>query len=623
MLALEVALLARDFFSLCLKFLFLSSSLSSLFPLPSPIFPLPSPLFLPTDSLRSRKLPPMALVKMHYQNDLRAMREALDVLGDARRAPKKAASPSPPAVGRAVLGAITACSQTSFGVHLASAALERGLAETEQRHAQGSQFLHANLVDPILARVGGAVAAAVVKCCLPGVGPQPLDEQGSGGGGGGGCADVDPSSAAAAVAAAAAQNKFLAAMMKLDESDLAKAPELVPGAVLGRLAKLVQSMNADLAALPLLEQKYNKACKAAKDASSEVIDAAEALCKRAAAAAAVRVHAAATAAVRVPAAAAAAAVRVPAAAAAAAGAGARKPKADFLPDLVDEAKDDFDRFFEKVHDDLLGNTSGSFEAEADALTARVPAAAAPAAAAAGARNPKADFLPDLLDDSNDEFNHVFAEVDAKLLRNLAESFEGVADASAVRVERAYSALQASMDRHQAKEVRDAMMLRSLRRIAEGGGKRGAPVPVLAAILDAYEAAVEAKRLNSAADLAAAEVSAAAADAAASSAAASVAALARPAAAPACTAAACNKNKNNGNAKSTNKKKNKNKKPNCSGCGCCCGSGGACAAAAPAPTASTAPARAFIEPAAYAPLYRLFFAHWVSSFFGSFSVFFER
>ena len=409
----------------------------------------------------------MAFVQIHHQNGLRAMREALNVLGDARRALKRAPSSSspsplppsssllpslspppsslsPPAVGRAVIGAIKACSQTSSCAHLASAALERGLAETEQRHAQGSQFLYANLVDPILARVGGPVAAAVVKCYLPG-------------GGGGGCADVDDSSAAAAAAAAAAQNKYLAAMMKLDESDLAEAPELVPGAVLGRLAKLVRSMNADLAPLLLLEQLYNEAYKAAKDASSEVVDAAEAFRKRGDAAAA-----------------AAEAVRVPAAAAAA------------------------------------------------------------TAAAVRARIPEADILPDLLDVANDEFNRLFAGVDVELLGNMAESFEAVADASTAMVEKAYSALQASMDRHQAKELRDAMMLRSLRRIAEGGGEWGAPVPVLAAILDAYEAIVEAKHVKSATDLAAAGAGAAGADAAAASAAAS--ALALPAAAPSCTVA---------------------------------------------------------------------------------------
>ena len=448
------------------------------------------------------------------------MGEALNVLGVARRAPKKAPSSlSPPVVGRVVLGAIRACTHSSHGAHLASSALERGLAESEQRHARGSQFLHTTLVDPILSRVGGPVAAAVVKCCLLGVGPQPLGEQGG--------ADMEPSSSAAvaAAAAAAAQNKYLAETTGVDESDLAAAPELVPGAVLGRLSKLVHFMNVELAPLRLLEHNYSKTYKAAKDASAKVVDAAEALCKR-----------------------------------------------------VDAA----------------------------------------AAAAAGARKPKADFLPDLLDDSNDEFNHFFAEVDAKLLRKMAESFEGTADASTARVEKAYSALQASMDRHQAKELRDTMMLRSLRRIAEGGGEGGAPVPVLAAILDAYEAAVEAKRLNSAADLAAAEVSAAAADAAAASAAA--AAFARPAAAPACTAAvpvaACNKNKN----------KNQNRIPNCSGCGCCGGGGGGDGGARPtaasAPSAPTPPAHAFIEPAAYAPLYRLFFADWVTFLF-FFAFFLER
>jgi hypothetical protein len=110
------------------------------------------------------------------------------------------------------------------------------------------------------------VAAAVAKCCLLGVGPLPLYEQGSGGG-----ADMDPSSAAAA---AAVHNKYLAETLQLDEGDLAAAPELVAGAVLGRLAKLVRSFDADLGPLPLLEQEYLRAYKAAGDSATAVIKAA-------------------------------------------------------------------------------------------------------------------------------------------------------------------------------------------------------------------------------------------------------------------------------------------------------------------------------------------------------------
>ena len=489
----------------------------------------------------------MELVQSHYQNSLRAMGEALIVLGDASRAPKKAPPPlssspsslSPPVVGRAIIGAIKACSQSSYGAHLAAAALERGLAESELRHSQGNEFLFANLIQPIQDRVGGPVAAAVAKCCLLGVGPLPLYELGSGGSGGGsgGGADVDPSSAAAvAAAAAAAHNKYLAETLQLDEGDLAAAPELVAGAVLGRLAKLVRSFDADLGPLPLLEQEYLRAYKVARDSATAVIKAADALSKR-----------------------------------------ATSPEA--------------------------------------------AAAAARVLAAAGARKPDADVMPDvLLDDANDEFNRFFEQVDAELLGNMAESFGGLADASTARVETVYSALQASMDRHHAKELRDAMMLRSLRRIAEGGGEGGAPVPVLAAIVGAYEAAVKAKLLKSAADLAAAEAGAAAAAAAAASAAAAVAAVAGPAAAapPACAAsvpvAACNKqNKNSRNAKSTtnNKKNKRNNPPTRPGCGRCCHGGARPAAAPAAPTAPMPPGFAPTEPLAYASQYRLFFAHWVS------------
>jgi hypothetical protein len=298
--------------------------------------------------------------------------------------------------------------------------------------------------------------------------------------------------------------------------------------VLGRLAKLVRSFDADLGPLPLLEQEYLRAYKAAGDSATAVIKAADALSKRATS----------------PEAAAAAAARVLAAA------GARKMDADVMPDV-------------------------------------------------------------LLDDAN-EFNRFFEQVDAELLGNMAESFGGLADASTARVETVYSALQASMDRHQAKELRDAMMMRSLRRIAEGGGEGCAPVPVLAAIVGAYEAAVKAKLLKSAADLAAAEAGAAAA---------AVAAVSGPAAAapPACAAsvpvAPCNKqNKNSRNDKSTtNKNSKKNNPPTRAGCGRCCHGGARPAAAPAAPTAPMPPGFAPTEPLAYACAYRLFFAHWVSFF----------
>ena len=58
----------------------------------------------------------------------------------------------------------------------------------ELRHTEGMQFLVANLVDPVIRQVGGPVAAAVIKCCLPGMGPEVLlnELEGSGGGGSGG-----------------------------------------------------------------------------------------------------------------------------------------------------------------------------------------------------------------------------------------------------------------------------------------------------------------------------------------------------------------------------------------------------------------------------------------------------
>ena len=378
-------------FSSCLPLLF--SSLQQLFP-----------------NNRSRKLPPLAEVKANFSGGFSFMATSLEFLGDATGVGRR--DPSSVAVGRAILGAIRACAQSSFGAHLASSALERALAESELRHKQGMKFLFVNLVIPVIDTVGGPVAAAVIKCCLPAVGPQSLSEQGGG---------ADPASAAlaaAAAAAAAAQNKHLAGLAKLDERDMAAAPELVSAAVLGRLTRLIKGMNADMGSLPTLEQRYQSAYQLAQDASSEVIKAAKELCERAA---------------------------------------------------------------------------------ADDKTSPEAAAAAAAAAAARGRNDAEDgFPPELLDKCNDEYNRFFQEVDGELQLKLARALGNVAGAATARVHKAYVALSASMERHQAKELRDSMMLRSLRRIADGGeggsggsgGSGSSVAAALAAVLEGYDRAVK-------------------------------------------------------------------------------------------------------------------------------------
>ena len=485
-------------------------------------------------------------MKAQYNDGFEHMTTSLEALGDASGAlgGGGGGDPASPAVGRAILGAIRACAQSSHGAHLVSFALERALAESELRHKQGAQFLIANLVDPVIKKVGGSVAAAVIKCCVPGVGPElllPSEQEGSGGGGG-----ADPFSAPVAAfgatAAAAAQNKYLAEMMKLDESDLAAAPELVSGALLGRLAKLVKGMNATTSSLPELEHRYHKAYQLAQKTSIEVVNSAEALFKRANAA------------------------------------------------------------------DLAAAAATSPEA-----------AAAAADATRGQQNAEIGSLSDLLDKCNDDFNRFFQQVDEELSQKLGRSLGDLSGAATARIEKAYEALSASMDRHQAKELRDAMMLRSLRRIADAGqggsdGRGSSAAAALAAVLDGYDRAVKEQQGR----LAAAQSRCAPPPTAASAAAAAAVAAApdrRAANGPA------NKNKNI-IARSTNNKKNKkngNRNKNANGSNGDVRPAPASAPVAPAsapvapdsaPVApDSAPVAPASAPASFAPLYELFFGHW--------------
>ena len=494
------------------------------------------------------------------------MSTSLQALCDASGA-LRGGDPASPAVGRAIIGAIRACAQSSHGAHHAAWAFERALAESELRHSQGTHFLVANLVEPVIAKVGGPVAAAVVKCCLPGVGPelQLQDEQqegSGGGGGGGGGGDADPSFAAVAacgVAVAAAQNEHLARMAILDEAalddgrrhgpadfrdhrvdqvgdqNLAAAPELVPGAVLSRLAELVKGMNATMSSLPELEQRYLKAYEVAQKMSVEVIKSADALSQRAAATAA---------------------------AAAAAAAAATSPEAAaFSPSAASSAA----------------------------------AAAASADAPRGRQNAEIGSLPDLLDKCNDDFNRFFQQVDEELLTKLRRSMGNVAGAATARTRKAHRALSASMDRHRAKELRDAMMLRALRRIADAGqggsdGSGSSAAAALAAVLDGYDRAVKEQheRLAAAQRRCAPPPTAAAAAAAA---AAPTAASPAPAAAPARRAASV-----------AGRRRNNYRNGNANG-----GSGDV--RPAQAVTLASTPVAPASSLASFSPLYELFFGHW--------------
>ena len=354
----------------------------------------------------------------------------------------------------------------------------------ELRHTEGMQFLVANLVDPVIRQVGGPVAAAVIKCCLPGMGPEVLlnelegsggggsgsGSSGGGGGGGGNGSAAAPSfaaDAAAGAAATAAQNEHLAGMAVLTEENLAAAPELVTGAALKRLDDLVKGMNATIGSLPAAEKKYHKAYLLAQKRSIEVIKAAAVLSDRATAAA----DAAAAAAVAAAADAAAAAATSPeATAAAAASSDAAAPPA-----------------------------AAAAAAAAPTATATAAAPTSTAAdASRGQQNTGNGSLAQLLDRCNDDFNRFFQQVDERLLMDLGRSLGNVAGAAMTRIRKGHRALSASLDRHQAKELRDAMMLRSLRRIADAGqgGSAGSgsigssTAAALAAVLDGYDRAVK-------------------------------------------------------------------------------------------------------------------------------------
>ena len=172
----------------------------------------------------------------------------------------------------------------------------------------------------------------------------------------------------------------------------------------------------------------------------------------------------------------------------------------------------------------------------------------------------------------------------------------VAGAATARTRKAHRALSASVDRHRAKELRDAMMLRALRRIADAGqggsdGSDSSAAAALAAVLDGYDRAVKEQHERLAAAQRRCVPPPTAAAAAAAAAAAPTAASPAPAAAPARRAASV-----------AGRRRNNYRNGNANG-----GSGDVRPAQA-VPLASTpvAPASSL---ASFSPLYELFFGHW--------------
>ena len=232
-------------------------------------------------------------------------------------------------------------------------------------------------------------------------------------------------------------------------------------------------------------------------------------------------------------------------------------------------------------------------AAASGTCVAAPTTAANANASAAARNAGTNIetasppLLDLLDAANDEFARSFQRVDANLLTSLVTVFGGLADTARSRTDTLHAALRASSERHEAKALRDATMLRSLRRIADGVEERssnssgdnagvvsGAASAALAGVLAAYDRAFDEAALGRGAVFAVAAAAAASKNEtrpslvtltgpATASAATAAAAAPAPAAAPAAAAprsAACNGHHERVNNKNK-RKRNKRQKPN--------------------------------------------------------------
>ena len=172
----------------------------------------------------------------------------------------------------------------------------------------------------------------------------------------------------------------------------------------------------------------------------------------------------------------------------------------------------------------------------------------------------------------------------------------VAGAATARTRKAHRALSASVDRHRAKELRDAMMLRALQRIADAGqggsdGSDSSAAAALAAVLDGYDRAVKEQHERLAAAQRRCVPPPTAAAAAAAAAAAPTAASPAPAAAPARRAASV-----------AGRRRNNHRNGNANG-----GSGDV--RPAQAVTLASTPVAPASSPASFSPLYELFFGHW--------------
>ena len=280
-------------------------------------------------------------MRKYYNGGFVSMTTSLGALASAAGG----ADRSSPELGRAVIGAIRAASESAMAAHLTAGALERALAASEGRHDQGVQLLFDHLVTPVIEKVGGPVAAAVAKCCcccLPCAGPQPAQQQQPAEESAG---NLGPAALAAAAVATLGKH-VVVEKAGLDARDLAAALELVDGQQLARLSATAAAMRATLEPLPAAKRSFVKGYDEARRVSAEVIDAAENQPEAAASVTAASV-----------------------AAAAARNASTTTNMAPLL-DLLDEANDEFTRSFQRVDGNLLISMAETFGGLADIANAR-------------------------------------------------------------------------------------------------------------------------------------------------------------------------------------------------------------------------------------------------------------
>jgi len=438
----------------------------------------------------------------YYTKGFNLMTASLNEMSDS-----SSGAPAP-AIGRAVIGALRSASQAAVAVHLAATALESALAAAQEDHDRGVKFLFKNLINPVMERVGGPVAVAVLRCCcFPSLRPKLLaaDRKGK----------FDPAAVASFLAALDEQ---LVEKLGVNAQDLAAAPELVGGQQLARLRASIAAVEEALPLLPSLRETYLQGYNAAYRVSLVLINTAEA--KLIGKAAPFLQQSNPTAA---------------ASAGAAGGLGGgsttstvavtgRKLSAASATATMASATATETSMATATETSMVTETSTASETSTatatsvaaapmaterpakPALSAAAAAAAfaaSGAAAAAAARNAATTTsapLFDAFDAADDDVARSFQQVDRHLLLSMITAYAGMANTAAPRIRALQMAFHGAIERHDARAQRDASMLESLRKLATRGCCRGrsTALAALADILAAYDRSVEVE-LGKAAD----------------------------------------------------------------------------------------------------------------------------